>query len=85
MSIHQLNAARFDRENPEVYTMFKHFTMQALKAGMKRLSVALVIERIRWETAVVSLDADGYKINNNHTAYYARKFMSEYPELGEVF
>lgn len=80
----QRNFDRFDQENPHVYTLFKHYTLQALKAGMQKIAVALVIERIRWETSVMT-KGDQFKINNNHRAYYARKFMREFPERGEVF
>lgn len=78
--------ARFDAANPDVYELFKRFTFEAIKAGHKNLSSKLVVERIRWETNVVTI-AGGFcpkthrelKVSNNHTRFYAIKFMIEYP------
>jgi hypothetical protein len=75
---------KFDAENPHVWDLFVDFTKKAVGAGMKKLSVALIIERIRWECNVETT-GDRFKISNNHSAYYARKFHSKFPELGQVF
>ena len=74
----------FHFTNPHVYKLFCHFTRQAITRGYKRFSVSMVIERVRWETMVVTTDPD-FKINNNHRAYYARLWMHDNPEYGEFF
>ena len=76
---------RFDRANPRVWGLFKRFTFDAIKSGRKRFSTALITERIRWETDVVTSGEDHVKINNNHKAFYARKFMKEFPKYNSVF
>lgn len=76
---------RFDAENPFVWDLFQQFALEAIYAGRKRLSVSLIIERIRWETTVVRSDPDGFKINNNFRAYYARKFHRQYPAFSSFF
>jgi len=75
----------FDFDNPKVYELFKKFTFEALEAGHCHISADMVCHRIRWETNIETRSA-GYrpdkrelKINNNYTAYYARKFMTDYP------
>lgn len=61
----------FHSDNPHVWELFKSFTAELIHSGYTRLSASLVIERIRWETAIVT-KGDPFKICNNHTAYYAR-------------
>lgn len=75
---------KFDSENPRIWELFKQFAKQALSAGKSKLSVSLIVERIRWEVTVVTT-GDVFKINNNHRAFYARKFHDRYPEYGDVF
>jgi hypothetical protein len=78
----------FDAENPHVYELFCRFAFQAVARGYENFSARAIIHRIRWETAIETTEAfpnpdseDGgpLKINNNHSPYYARKFMSEFP------
>ncbi len=75
----------FHVKNPDVYALFKKFAFEALKAGRKRLSTKLIIERIRWESYIKTQQTDEFKINNNHTAYYARLFMEDYPQYKDFF
>jgi hypothetical protein len=72
------------RDNPHVYELFKAFTFQAIDRGHKRLSAWLVVNRIRWETAVETNGGD-FKISNDFIAYYARLFMEEHPEFRGFF
>jgi len=74
---------QFDRENPDVYRMFCRFTLQLIAAGHKRLSSKLIVERIRWETMLQG--GTTFKINNNFTPHFARKFMSDFPNHEGVF
>lgn len=75
---------KFHVENPHVYELFKKFAKQALDAGRQTLSGSLIMERIRWET-VIQTTGDQFKLNNNHCAFYARKFHEDHPQFGEVF
>ena len=79
---------RYDRENPDIWEMFKKFTFQAIDAQERRnaavrVGARAVYERIRWQTMVYGNDQ--FKVNNNYTAAYARKFMSKYPEYAGIF
>jgi len=69
----------WDQKNPEVYDLFIRFTLQAMKAGHKHLSAWMIVNRIRWETSIVT-KGDDFKISNDFIALYARKFMAEHPE-----
>lgn len=79
------NFLKFHANNPQVYELVKRFTFEVLDSGRTRLSTKLLIERIRWELNVTLKATDEFKINNNHTAYYARKFIQDYPQHATVF
>ena len=66
---------KFDQENPHIYNLFTRFAFEAIAAGHKTLSASLIVERIRWEVDVVTQSDDPFKINNNHRAFYSRKFI----------
>jgi hypothetical protein len=83
---------KFHYDNPRVYDLFKKFTFQAIQAGHKSFSSDAICHRIRWETSVVTLEegvnldtGEKLKINNNHVAYYGRKFMRDYPKYDGFF
>lgn len=81
----EIEFREYDKANPEVWRMFCRFAFDAIGRGRKALSVSLIIERIRWEVFIVTESGDGFKINNNHRAFYARKFMKCYPEHKDIF
>lgn len=74
----------WDKENPIIYQLFCRFTFEAIERGHKRLSAWMIANRIRWETSVVTTGND-YKISNDFIAFYARKFMEEYPQYDGFF
>ena len=73
----------FHKENPKVYEMFKKFSLEA-SAKNKNYSARGIFHRIRWETSVNS-DDESFKLNDIWTAYYARKFMEDFPNLKGFF
>lgn len=75
----------FDADNPRVWELFKRFAFEAIDKGKKKLSVALIVERIRWEVYIVTDSDDDFKVNNNHRAYYARKWIDAYPVYASFF
>ena len=75
---------KFHHDNPLVYDLFKRFTFQAIQAGRKNYSVNAIFERIRWHTDI-DTRGDEFKLNNNHRAYYGRKFMRDYPKFDGFF
>ena len=77
--------AEYDAANPSIYYLFKRFANELIAAGRTKLSASLIIERIRWEVNVSTTSEDIFKVSNNHTAFYARKFMEDFPQHGEIF
>ncbi|MHC4332203.1 MAG: hypothetical protein ACYSUV_00425 [Planctomycetota bacterium] len=75
----------FHKQNPHIYKLFKRFAFEAVNRGRKRIGSKLIFERMRWEVTVVTSSADEFELNNNYTAYYARKFVQDYPMHGALF
>lgn len=75
----------FDMNNPKIWELLVRFSHEAKNAGVESIGVKLLVERIRWEIQIETKSSDNYKINNNHSAFYARKLMNEYPELNGLF
>lgn len=73
-------AKLFIAKNPKAWSLFILFTYQAMNSGQRNYSAKGVFERIRWETMIDSSFPDDFKINNNYTAFFARKFMDERPQ-----
>ncbi len=72
---------KFDREHPEVWRLFSRYTFDRLRRGYKHYSADAVMHRVRWETGAGDPSKkDGFKINNNHVAFYARKFHEMFPQ-----
>ena len=77
--------AEFDRQHPEVYQHFCRLAKKAMSYGRERIGAKQIIEVIRWEVFLDHEDRE-FKINNNFTSRYARKFMKEHnsPDLFET-
>jgi hypothetical protein len=76
--------AAFDAANPEVWRLFERFALAAVHAGRERIGAKLIVERIRWHVSIETT-GDDFKINNNYTAYYARRFQAAHPEHANLF
>lgn len=75
----------FHTRSPDVYRLLVSLARQWVKAtGRKRLGVATLYERVRWEMAVATSDAD-FKLNNDYRAFYARLIMATEPDLAGLF
>jgi hypothetical protein len=76
----------FDTQNPEVYRQLVRLARQWRAAGKAKLGIKTLFEKLRWEWHVAGLtDSDGYKLNNNFTALYARKIMKNETDLDGLF
>jgi hypothetical protein len=72
------------KKNPHVYALFEKFSLQAIGSGRENFSHWLIMNRIRWETAITTT-GDEFKIRNDFIAYYARLFMARHPEHDGFF
>ncbi len=71
----------FHEKHPLVWDLFVQFTNELIAKGFNNYSSKAVFERIRWETDQADVDGKStFKLNNNYTAFYARRFMWMYPQ-----
>lgn len=75
---------QYDKENPQIWEAFEKLTIDRIYKGFKNYSSKSIFEAVRWHTATPGGN-DEFKINNNYTAGYARKFMKVYPEYEGFF
>jgi len=80
---------QFHAENPVVYKLWDKFTREAISKGYRKIGVALIMERIRWETNIELHDQINeekeIKINDHHKAYYARLWLKNNPQHKGMF
>ena len=72
------------KENPEVYELFKKFTMQVIATDRKKYSHWAIMNQIRWHTEIQT-SGSKFKISNNYIAYYARLFAHDHPQYKSFF
>lgn len=75
----------YDAANPGIYALFKRFTFEMIRAGRIHYSARTIIHRIRWHTDLYAESGDGFKINNDFSPFYARRFEAEFPEHNGFF
>lgn len=74
----------YDKENPNIWILFKRTALNAIEKGFKNYSSKGIFEVIRWHRGG-NIKEDGFKLNNNYTCDYARKFILEFPEHKDFF
>lgn len=78
---------QFHRAHPEVYAHLVKFAREWRATDpTRRIGIKALYERVRWETNVRRDRAQGeLKLNNNHTAHYARLIMAQETDLADAF
>ncbi len=75
----------FHAANPKVYAKLREYALAARKDGDGRVGMKALFERLRWWVRVETQSTDGFKLNNNHTAFYARLLQDREPVLRGMF
>ena len=75
---------QYHEDNPQVYTIFKHMALKAINNGHTIYSAKTIMEVVRWHHDIQTR-GEPFKVNNNYTAYYARKFMDDFPSYKGFF
>ena len=70
----------YDRRHPEVYNRFCQIVQGLIRKGHRHYSADAILHVIRYEAAVKKDPLELFKINNNFSSRYARKFIQEFPE-----
>jgi hypothetical protein len=72
-------AIAFHQANPDVWALFIKYAKLAA-AAVPHWACRAIFHRIRWYAQIDTKSQDDFKINNNHSPYYARLFEQEFPE-----
>lgn len=77
----------FHLTHPQVYLLFEKFALALINKGHKKLGAKMIVERIRWEITFEHQvnDSEGFKINNDFVAHYARMFIKNHPTYKDYF
>lgn len=74
----------YHKENPEVWKAFLNTTLNTINRGFENYSAKGIFEIIRWHRGGET-KSDGFKVNNNYTADYARMFARLFPKHKDFF
>ena len=77
--------AAIDAANPKMWALFERFTFSMIRRGFDHYSARAVLHRVRWETATPLDDGSQFKVNNNWSPFYARKFHRVHPKYDGFF
>lgn len=77
-------AIAFDVANPHVCFELVKLARKARRHGLRRVSIKLLFEQLRWEHALKT-KGDRFKLNNAFSSWYARAIERRYPELRGMF
>ncbi len=70
--------AAFHADNPQVYDELERLAMDLYQAGHRRIGVKMVWETMRYNFALKTLGDDGFKLNNDFHALYARELIARH-------
>ena len=75
----------FHADNPWVYNRLRELALTMRRAGVDHYGIGGLYETLRYEASLTSKDEDGFKLNNNYRALYARELARSEPELQHFF
>ena len=82
----QRQAGEYHKKYPIVWTLFQNYTFELIHRGFKHYGAKSIMERIRWNTDEPNVEGDStFKINNNYTSFYARRFARFFPQYKDFF
>jgi len=76
---------RFHWQHPEVYEELVRLAREMKARGYERFGIATIYEVARWRSMLRLGPENGFRLNNNHRAFYARMIAAREPDLAHVF
>ena len=76
--------SRWREANPKAVELMRRLALEAVRSGRKRIGIAALVERARWEMDL-SPTSEGWKWNNTYRALLSRWLMETTPELKDAF
>ena len=74
----------FHHKNPDVYRRLVKMALELASRGYQTYGMKGLFEVLRWEEALRT-NGSVFKLDNNFTAYYARRIMLVEPRLKGFF
>lgn len=74
---------RYDSLNPQIWDVFEELALKMIKEDRQYFGASAIMERVRWYTRISAYGV--FKVNNNWTPFYVRKFALKYPEYAQFF
>lgn len=78
-------AEKFDRSHPDVWTLFVKYAFELINAGNAHGAARMIFHHIRWFHKVDRAGKQDFKINNNFSPYFSRKFAAMFPKHRDFF
>lgn len=79
-------ARLFRKSNPHIWSTFVDLVRETAEApGGNKFGVEMIWNVMRWKHHMTGEDGTKFKLNNNYKSFFARWFMEEYPQYGEIF
>jgi hypothetical protein len=75
---------RFHEANPHVARILAQMALDLKRRGREHFGMKALFEALRYYSALQT-EGDEWKLNNNHTSFYARLLMDRHPELEDFF
>mgnify|MGYP003147918018 CR=1 FL=1 len=79
------DAQRYDLAHPDIWTHFCQIVGDLIANGTTHYGARAIFEVIRYQRHIVAGPDDVFKLNNNYTSYYSRKFRAEFPQYKDFF
>ncbi|RKY10425.1 MAG: hypothetical protein DRP56_01010 [Planctomycetota bacterium] len=76
---------QYDADHPAIWPAFEYQTLWLIGKGFEHYGAKAVFEHVRYRLIDRHGKKGHFKLNNNFTACYARKFMRMYPQFNEFF
>jgi hypothetical protein len=75
---------QYDQSNKHIYELYKSIAVKMAQEGRRQIGSKYIFEAMRYDYTFNS-NNDSYKVNNNFAPMYARKFVLEHPQYGNLF
>jgi|GEM_PF-1290789 len=76
---------RFHHDNPHIFSTFVRFTREWIDVGARQGSGWMVINRVRWMSAMTTDTHEPWRISNDYIACYTRLAIYYFPDLDNFF
>jgi hypothetical protein len=74
----------FHRRNLDLWQLYEKFCLTEIQGGRPLFGTRAIGENMRWRLAMRK-SGRGFDVNNSYLAFYARLFVTAYPNRREFF